>query len=166
MWLNQGVGRVNEFISIFRQRLIDCNWQKWHNHVQTSDRFYMYRAFCNTHEVKPYLMFNIDRHLKYIMTRFRLGVSDLNVHYYRYREFTDRVLICPLCKESKEDEIHFVLCCPVLKEIRQTFIPAKYYRHPCAFKLSLLLSSTKESEVRNLSLFLYKALKFRDIATS
>ena len=27
VWMNQGVGRVNEFIRAFRERLIDCRWQ-------------------------------------------------------------------------------------------------------------------------------------------
>ena len=26
VWMNQGVGRVNEFIRAFRERLIDCRW--------------------------------------------------------------------------------------------------------------------------------------------
>ena len=44
VWMNQGVGRVNEFIRAFRERLIDCRWQDWEDHVQTSDRFSMYRS--------------------------------------------------------------------------------------------------------------------------
>jgi hypothetical protein len=166
VWINQGVDRVGEFISIFRQRLVDCNWQKWHDHLQNSDRFNMYRTFCNSHEVKPYLVANIDKHLKFMMTRFRLGVSELNVHYYRYRKVTNINLLCPLCKETNEDELHFVLCCSALSDIRRKFIPSKYYQRPCAFKLSLLMSSTKENDLRNLSIFLYKAFKFRDTIMS
>ena len=30
---------------------------------------------------------------------------------------------CPLCGEAKEDEVHFVLCCPMLDDIRKQFIP-------------------------------------------
>ena len=32
-------------------------------------------------------------------------------------------LKCPLCGEAKEDEVHFVLCCPMLDDIRKQFIP-------------------------------------------
>ena len=35
VWMNPGVGRVNEFIRAFRERLIDCRWQDWEDHVQT-----------------------------------------------------------------------------------------------------------------------------------
>ena len=69
VWMNQGVGRVNEFIPAFRERLIDCRWQDWENHVQTSDRFSMYRHFKSiSHCNKTYTTMIMDRHLKRIMT--------------------------------------------------------------------------------------------------
>ena len=48
--------------------------------VETSDRFNVYRKFFTIHDTKTYLNVNIDRHLKFIMTRFRLGISDIFVH--------------------------------------------------------------------------------------
>eukprot|EP00745_Piridium_sociabile_P023105 TRINITY_DN35980_c0_g1_i11.p1 TRINITY_DN35980_c0_g1~~TRINITY_DN35980_c0_g1_i11.p1 ORF type:complete len:144 (-),score=3.67 TRINITY_DN35980_c0_g1_i11:64-438(-) len=124
----------------------------------------MYRRYCSVHDVKPYLMQNMECHLKYVTTRFRLGISDLTVHHFRYRDNVD--LLCPLCKENTEDELHFVLCCPALSTIREKFIPPKYYREPCLFKLCLLMSSTRHADVRNLSIFLHRAFRLREIATS
>ena len=70
VWINQGVGRMNEFIRSFRERLIDCTWQDWEDHVQTSDRFSMYRSFNSIlHCTKTYITMNMDRHLKHIMTK-------------------------------------------------------------------------------------------------
>ena len=72
--MNPGVGRVHEF----RERLIDCRWQDWEDHVQTSDRFSMYRNFNSIlHCTKTYITMNMDRRLKRIMTKFRFGVSEL-----------------------------------------------------------------------------------------
>ena len=167
VWMNQGVGRVNEFIRAFRERLIDCRWQDWEDHVQTSDRFSMYRSFNSiSHCTKTYITMNMDRHLKRIMTKFRFGVSELSVHYYRYRSHVEKDLKCPLCGEAKEDEVHFVLCCPMLDDIRKQFIPPKCCKHPCLFRLSLLLASTNQEIVRKLSIFLYKAFKIRDTVTT
>ena len=124
VWMNQGVGRVNEFIRAFRERLIDCRWQDWEDHVQTNDRFSVYRSFNSiSYCTKICITMNMDRHLKRIMTKFRFGVSELSVHYYRYRSHVERDLKCPLCGEAKEDEVNFVLCCPVLDDIRKQFIP-------------------------------------------
>ena len=76
--MNPGVGRVNEFIRAFRERLTDCRWQDWEDHVETSDRFIMYRNFNSIlHCTKTYITMNMDRRLKRIMTKFRFGVSEL-----------------------------------------------------------------------------------------
>ena len=166
VWLNQGVGSIDRFIKAFRQRLIDCNWQRWNDHIQTSDRFNVYRSFSCTHELKPYLSLNMDRHLLRTTSRFRLGVSGLGTHLYRYKPSNENDKLCPLCKSDKDDEMHFVLCCPFLDEIRERFIPAKYFQQPCLFKLCLLMSSCRENDVRGLSLFLYRAFKYREVALS
>ena len=165
VWLSQGVGNTNEFIKVFRQRLIDCRWQKWNDHIENSERFSVYRSFCNTHDIKPYLTSNLERHLHCITTRFRLGVSDIATHCNRYRNVDRNAMLCPLCNNHEEDELHFVLCCPALKDIREKFIPLKYFRQPCLFKLNLLMSSVRYVDVRSLSIYLYKAFKLRTILT-
>ena len=97
----------------------------------------MYRNFkSNSHCTKTYITMNMDRYLKRIMTKFRFGVSELSVHYYLYRSHVEKDLKCPLCGEGKEDEVHFVLCCPMLDDIRKQFIPPKFCKHPCVFRLS------------------------------
>ena len=78
--MNQGVEKMNQVLYVFRERLIVCRWQKWHFQCDTSDRFNVYRTFCTIHDRKTYLKMNIDRHLKFIITRFRLGISDIFVH--------------------------------------------------------------------------------------
>ena len=166
VWQNQGVGCLKSFISVFRQRMVDCRWQAWNDHINTSERFSMYRSFSCDHDLKPYISLNIDRHLKIVTTGFRIGISKLFVHYFRYRKHNESDLICPLCMTTKEDEVHFVLSCQALSFLRERFIPAKYYRQPCLFKLCLLLSCSKADVVTNLSIFLHKAFKFRDIAIS
>ena len=145
---------MNQFLHVFRERLVVCRWQ-----VETSDRFNVYRTVCTIHEKKTYLKMNIDRHLKFTMTRFRLGISDIKRH-------TDNDLICPLCRVAQETELHFVLCCPVLSTLRVQFIPSKFYKFPRLFRLSLLLASTNENAVRNLSAYLYKAFKLHRILSS
>ena len=69
---------------------------------------------------------NMDRHLKFIMTRFRLGISDLLIHHYRYRKHDVKDIICPLCKNARENEVHFVFSCPALNSLRNQLIPDNY----------------------------------------
>jgi hypothetical protein len=162
VWLNQGVEDIKGFLCLLRIRLVDCRWQEWSRHVRDSDRFDFYESINNIHCIPVYLSMNMDSHLKFIMTRFRFGISDLLVHYYRFRKHCDRDLICPLCKNSKENEVHFVFCCPVLNDLRNRFIPCKYFRQPSFFRLSMLMSSRNENLNKQLAIYLYKAFKIRN----
>ena len=161
VWVNQGVQNDKQFLYLFRQHLIDCRWQMWDLHVQSSDRFSLFRTFSTSHEQKLYLQMNIDRHLRFLLTRFRLGISDIAVHQYRYKRHVMTDLLCPLCKTAEENEMHFVFICPVLKHLRDKLLPAKFCRHPNPFKLTLLLSSSNRKTVQNFGVYLYKALQLR-----
>eukprot|EP00745_Piridium_sociabile_P015462 TRINITY_DN22952_c0_g1_i4.p1 TRINITY_DN22952_c0_g1~~TRINITY_DN22952_c0_g1_i4.p1 ORF type:complete len:307 (-),score=-7.22 TRINITY_DN22952_c0_g1_i4:6-854(-) len=130
-WIYQSVGEENTFVRTLRQRLIDCRWQNWESHIQLSDRFDMYRHYSQTHLVKKYLCINIDSHLRFILTRFRLGISEIKTHALRYKHVDHAKLLCPMCNESEEDEIHFVLKCPVLTNLREKIIPKKYCANLC-----------------------------------
>ena len=166
VWMNQGVGCTASFLQMLKQRLVDCRWQCLDDHVQTSERFDFYRKFKTFYEAEPYLFLDLNRYIKGALTRFRFGISDLSVHSLRYRSYDVRQLTCPMCKEAMENEIHFVLCCPVLDDIRRQYIPRKYYNFPSDFRLTLLLSTRHEQTLRNLALFLYKSFHRRKIIMS
>ena len=161
-WLNQGVGNNGAFLKQFKQTLIDCRRQICNAHVDNSTRFNIYRLFRPLYSLPLYLQLNMDRQYKYIMSKFRFGVSEIAVHHYRYRVFTHEERICTLCKEALEDEIHFVLCCKSLIHLRIVFIAEKFYKNPSAFKMSLLFSSQNETVIKSLCVYLYKAFRFRN----
>ena len=96
VWHNQGVGCLNAFIREFRQRLIDIRWQAWDDHVNTNDRFSLYRQFKTLTGVEPYLMLNLNRHIRHTVTRFRFGVSDIKVHRSRFKVYNVDDLKCRL----------------------------------------------------------------------
>jgi hypothetical protein len=147
--------------------MIDCRWQNWEAHVRESERFATYYGFNGfAHETKLYLQLDLSRHMKNILVKFRFGVSELFVHHYRYRNALNVSMLCPLCRDANENEVHFVLCCPFLANLRQNLIPAKFYRNPNLNRLNLLLASNQEETVRNLAWFLYKAFKLRRTAVS
>jgi CRISPR/Cas system-associated protein endoribonuclease Cas2 len=165
VWLNQGVGNRNRFIKELKQRLIDCNWQSCNEHIASSNRFDMYRLFCseNALSLPVYLQLDIDLHIKWIMTKLRFGISELNVHRFRYTSNSDDRLLCPLCKTEKENEIHFLLRCPKLQKLRSEFISPKYYRSPNSFRMSLLMNNQNANTIRNVCIYVYKAFKLRQI---
>jgi hypothetical protein len=166
-WINQSVGDCNAFVSALRDRMIDCRWQKWEEHLRESERFLAYYGFNGfAHETKLYLKLDMNTHIKNIVVKFRFGVSELYIHNYRYRHVLNADMTCPLCNDAKENEIHFVLCCQSLMNLRQKLIPDKFYKNPNLFRLNLLLASNQKEIVRNLAWYLYKAFKLRRIAAS
>ena len=161
VWDIQGVGCLNAFIREFRQRLIDIRWQAWDDHVNTSNRFSLYRQFKTLTSVELYLMLNLNRRIRYTMIRFRFGVSDIKVHKSRFKVYNVDDLKCPLCLSAVDNEVHFVLCCPAFDDLRYEFIEPRYFNNPCEFRLVLLLATQNERVLKNHALFVYKAFSRR-----
>lgn len=159
VWEQQGVGSVSMFLKCFKQRVIDCRWQEWDAHISDSDRFILYRMFKTTHFVEPYLHIDVNRYIKNALIRLRAGVSIILVHEQRFKSPSEGNFLCRLCGLFLEDEVHFVLCCPCLTDLRSTLIPYKYYAYPSTFRLSLLLSTCNPHVLKNLAIFLYLSTK-------
>ena len=155
------MGCLNAFIREFRKRLIDIRWPAWDDHVNTSDRFSLNRQFKILTGVELYLMLHLNRHVRYILTRFRFGVSDIKVHRSRFKIYNVDDLKCPLCLSAEDYEVHFVLCCPAFDDLRYEFIEPRYFNNPCEFRLVLLLATQNERAPKNLALFVYKAFSRR-----
>lgn len=155
VWNNQGVGCIKSFLVCFKQRLIDCRWQDWDYHIQTSDRFSQYRLFKSSISMEPYFVFKMNSFVRNALTKFRFGLSDIASHRNRYKQGGSEM--CRLCWQAKEDEIHFVLECPALNDLRMKYIPKGYCSRPSLFRLILLMSSTKENTICDFAFFLYKS---------
>ena len=128
------MGCLNAFIREFRQRLIDIRWQAWDDHVNTSNRFSLYRQFKTLVCVEPYILLNLNRYIRYTLTRFRFGVSDIKVHRSRFKLYNVDELNCPLCLSAVDNEVRFVLCCLAFVDLRYEFIESKYFNNPCEFR--------------------------------
>ena len=84
-----------------------------------------------TPSLELYLKCVNDARKRKLLTRFRIGVLSLRVESGRYeasgvinrRGLPIEYRICKCCDKGKvEDEIHFLLECPLYDEIRQTFV--------------------------------------------
>ena len=159
VWDNQGVENILVFLKCLKQRIIDCRWQDWHNHLCESDRFAQYKLFKTDHTLEYYVKINMNRYVKVALTKFRLGVSLLACHRLRYRHVYDHELRCCLCNLAKQDEVHVLFCCPILDDLRKKFIKPKYYSNPCFFRMVLLLTAKYEKTQTDLALFIYEAHK-------
>ena len=143
------------------QRHIDIRWQAWDDHVNTSDRLSLHRQFKTLAGAKPYIMLNLNKYIKYALTRIRFWVSDIKVHGSEFKHYNVDELNCPLCLSAAENEVRFVLCCPAFYDLRYEFVESKCFNNPGEFRLALLLATQNERASKNLALFLYKAFSRR-----
>ena len=69
--------------------------------------------------------------------------------------------ICRLCIESVEDELRFLLHCPVYETLRQKYIPSKYYVIPNINKFNIFMSSSSGHIIQAVASYLNYAFKLR-----
>jgi exonuclease III len=161
VWETQGVGNVKLFLFEFKQRLIDCFTQDWSSAMTTHDFYYVYSSFkreifCSDH---LYILRNMS--VRKTFTRFRIGMSPLRSRAVEFQPERFNNHECPFCQNVDESEFHFLLVCPKYSDLRDELIPSKYAQRPNLFKLVLLLSSTNESIISNLSYYVSRALAVR-----
>ena len=164
VWLNQGVGDNNQFLSIFKRRLEDNFIQKWNAELNDSTRALFYRTFSSFGFAHYLDVLNIPKY-RSAFTRLRLSSHRLEVECGRWRKplcvpFDDRK--CRQCN-SLEDEYHFLIECQNYDELRKTYIKPYFWKHPSYFKCIQLLTSENKSELKKLSVYIHKAFEARTL---
>ena len=140
VWENQGVQNSNVFIKIFKQRLIDCHSQNWHEHINKSVRFNVYRTFKSSLYLEPYFTTVTNKHIRDILIRFRVGASEICTHKMRYAVPSPQDLQCPRCYASLEGEMHtYKFYCKAFADVRVKFIPKQYSKYPSFRTLELMM---------------------------
>ena len=118
-----------------------------------------FSSFKSSHSLSPYLLELKNINVRKAIIRFRLGVSCIKPHRFRFsREQTDHR--CPSCLNVYESEYHFLLICPKYHSLREMFLPKKFFINPTKFKMALLLASP--IHVIGLANFISKAFDQRN----
>ena len=164
VWEQQGVSNIKQFLSEFRQRLVDCYAQDWNNDIRTNERYVFYSSLKQSHCLSDYLSLIHNGFLRKHLTRLRLGVSPLRCHANRFCKPSRDALDCPFCPGDHETEYHFMIICHKYRTLREQFIPSKFYKHPCMFRLTLLLTNPRH--LLAVSMYINKALQLRSLDMS
>ena len=154
-WYNQGVGDVNVFCMMFKTRLLDMYQQDWHSRLHASTRASFYRSFNDQIQFRPYLDDVYSKMYRVALTRLVTSSHRLKIETGRWQRpiLPRENRICGICGKL-DDEYHFLLECSVLKDIRQKYIPAFYWKRPSMFKCVQLLRSSGRT-LNNLAKFVY-----------
>ena len=158
-WTEQGVGDENAFLKTLREKLLYKYMVQWVRRITSSARYTFYRQFKKSWKVEQYL-YEIDKKVfRDAFIRFRLGISEIYVHSQRYITGSDEIL-CPLCREKFETEIHFLLQCPALNDLRDYYI-FKFIDVKSSNPVEYVMASDQKHVIRSVSVYLYKALMRR-----
>ena len=162
VWLNQGVGNVNLFLNLFKQRLTDNFTQIWHERLSNSSRANFYTHIA---DFRPKAYLNSVKVLKFRNSLARLRVSShrLEIEAGRWarphKPVNER--LCNICN-CLEDEYHFVIECSLYNSLRRKYIDQVYWRRPNMYKFINLITSDNNRTINNLAIYVHKAFKLRN----
>ena len=124
VWLCNGVGNEKQFLSALKLRLVDCFKQSWDEKMRNSEHFKTFYSYKSL--ISPELYLNDDsfgRKYRNILSKFRLGVSQIHGHRYRFYKHNKLLLKCPLCENPIEDEYHVIFVCYNYTDLRKSILP-------------------------------------------
>jgi hypothetical protein len=146
------------------RRLFDTYLQSWYENLRNSPKLDCYATFKLNFNLEPYIKCINNKKLRIILTRFRCSAHKLNIEEGRYRNINRENRLCTKCNMKViENEYHFLLVCPLYRDLRNKYLP-KYYRHwPNMNKFINLLSCTNKKILYNLAMYLSLATNKRNV---
>ena len=162
VWLAQGVGNKNVFLSEMKLRLKDNFVQNWQSRLADSSRARFYSLF-STFDHQLYLQQVNIKKFRVALSKLRVSSHRLEIEVGRWSR-PNRIPIderkCRVC-DKLEDEFHFLLECQLFTDLRIKYLKRYYWTRPNMLKLKELMSSTNVKEIKYLSIYVEKAFKIR-----
>ncbi len=94
--------------------------REWLEEIQSKPKLRTYMLFKEEFGIENYVKFHMSKRNRSLLAQFRLGILPLNIEIGRYSNMPVNERLCKLCNTNNvENEYHFLLTCPVYKEIRQ-----------------------------------------------
>ena len=118
------------------QRLRDQYVQLWTSSCKNSSKLTTYFGFKTQYVTESYGNYLIVRKYRNVYARLLSSAHCLAIERGRYTNIVKESRFCPCCKSIIENELHFLLVCPLYKDIRKQCIETKYYTNPCPNKLN------------------------------
>ena len=159
VWLFGEIGDEVNFFYRLKQTLIDSFIQGWHSKMSSDTHCAFYYGLKPIIETEIYLRnHNIKLHLRNVLVKFRLGVTEIYCHRHKYSA-NDDLRKCPFCiRNYFEDENHLLFICPLYNNIRlKYFKDQQMYSHIDQCKFYTLVNN----QYYVVSKYLFEALSYR-----
>ena len=159
VWLQQGVGDVKMFISVFRQRLCDMFIQEWSSTIENRDRYIQYRSIKTVFEPELFVTTLVKFQMRTVYAMLRAGMFPVNANLARYKNDENKKF-CPFCEKILENELHLLYICPLYVHERNKF-KLTNVTHNFDGNFTALLNKHDKKTVVSLSLFLQRTNTIR-----
>ena len=101
------------------------------------------------------------RKFRSALANFRCGTLPLEIETGRMCRVDRLERLCKVCKSGEiEDEVHFLLICKPLQHIREQYLNVSSTSLQTFFNL---LSYKNEDVIRNVAMYIYHAMSFRNV---
>ena len=159
VWLF-GCGNEIEFMKELKERLVSSFYHNWRNHLDSSTRLYIYSKLKHSFAREEYLNVLYIGRYRDVVAQFRMGVSQINAHRYRFSSSVEKTS-CPVCLNTREDEIHFMFLCPLYTGIRNTYNIEPSDNDNTIDMFVRTLSNHSKDKIVNVAKYLLTAFKRR-----
>lgn len=167
VWLEQGVGNINKFISEFKQRVKDCARQEFFEKINNSSKLSSYCTYKSVLELEKYLTLTVSYKYKNAFCKLRCSTHNLNIETGRHSNTPREERYCKYCESNNikniETEFHFIMECKLYVELRKELLPENLYKNPCINNFINLMSSNNSVTLKQLTKFVYEAFIVREM---
>ena len=167
VWLAQEVGNIEVFLSIFKQRVIDCRKQNWEEAINSSSRCSTYKCFKTMLNPERYLSLNISYSLRRNLAKFRCSNHKFKIEVGRHLGIERERRICSFCYNNQnlsyvEDEYHAFFQCFQYNSERKRYLYNWYKGRGTLDNFYRLMKTTEESTIRKIAIFVSAIMKVKE----
>ena len=164
VWISQEIGDTSNFLKAFKQRLVDCANQNWHESINTSSRCYHYKNYKSLLNVEKYLQLDIPMKHRIALSKFRCSNHKFGIETGRHTNVHRDKRICLYCYNNYEVKVleceyHVFFECEKFTEIRANFLYNWYTSSSSEANFYYLLQSTNPNIIRHLAHYIYMLMK-------
>ncbi len=103
--------------------LMDNLEVEWRNSVQKKTKLELYNVLKCNYGVEKYLLLNIDKYEKSLLSQLRYGILPLRIETGRYVNETREERVCTLCTSNTIESVeHFLFECEAYDTLRLPFV--------------------------------------------
>ena len=123
--------------------------QNWRNTITDSSKLRLYCQIKSNFSFEYYLDVLSLSKFRNAFASLRLSCHNLEIISGWYIGLNREQRFCKSCRNAIEDEYYFVFICKEYHELRNQYIPQKYFRQRNMHKFTMLMATAKDNLIQN-----------------